>query len=184
MIYDDKNKTITTNRLILRLFQKTDAPAVAKLCNNYNIYKNTLYLPYPYSLGDALSWIERHLDHFNMNKLYEFAITDKETKKLYGAIALSNNHHFHNGEMAYWIGEVFWGNGYATEAAQAILQFAFNEKEYHKVFARSFHSNSASERVLQKIGMEKEGVLSEHVIKEGHFEDLVYYGIINSDSAK
>ncbi|GEN32101.1 hypothetical protein HNQ35_002548 [Cerasibacillus quisquiliarum] len=46
MIYDDKNKTITTNRLILRLFQKTDAPAVAKLCNNYNIYKNTLYLPF------------------------------------------------------------------------------------------------------------------------------------------
>ncbi|MEH7356867.1 GNAT family N-acetyltransferase, partial [Neobacillus drentensis] len=55
MIYDNQNKTITTKRLVLRLFQKSDAVAVTKLCNNYNIYKNTLYLPYPYSLEDALS---------------------------------------------------------------------------------------------------------------------------------
>ncbi|MCP1493071.1 phage terminase small subunit [Peribacillus frigoritolerans] len=43
MIYDNLNKTITTKRLVLRLFQKSDAVAVTKLCNNYNIYKNTLY---------------------------------------------------------------------------------------------------------------------------------------------
>ncbi|MBS4192211.1 GNAT family N-acetyltransferase [Bacillus sp. FJAT-49705] len=180
MIYDDQNKTITTKRLELRLFQKSDAAAVAKLCNNYNIFKNTLYLPYPYSIEDALSWIEHHLDNFNANKSYEFAITDKESGELYGAIALSNNQKFNNGEIAYWIGEEFWGNGYATEAAQAILQFAFDEKQYHKVFARYFNSNQASGRVMQKLGMKEEGILIDQVRKENRYEDLVHYGIINS----
>ncbi len=47
MIYNNQNKTITTKRLVLRLFQKSDAETVSFLCNNYNIYKNTLYLPNP-----------------------------------------------------------------------------------------------------------------------------------------
>lgn len=180
MIYDKENKTITTERLVLRIFEKSDAETVTKLCNNYNIYKNTLYLPYPYSIDYALSWIENHLDNFNVDKSYEFAITDKGTGKLYGAIALSNNQRFHNGEIAYWIGEEFWGNGYATEASKAILEFAFNVKQYHKVYARHFASNLASGKVIEKLGMLKEGVLIDHVMKEDRYEDLVYYGIINS----
>lgn len=139
-----------------------------------------MYLPYPYSIEDALSWIEHHLDNFNANKSYEFAITDMESGELYGAIALSNNQKFNNGEIAYWIGEKFWGYGYATEAAQAILHFAFEEKQYHKVFARYFNSNPTSGRVMQKLGLKKEGILIDHVRKENRFEDLVYYGIINS----
>jgi len=179
LIYDKNKITITTNRLVLRLFQKSDAVAVTKLCNNYNIYKNTLYLPFPYSIQDALSWIDNHIENFNSNKSFEFAVTDKLTGELFGAIALSNNQKFNNGEIAYWIGEEFWGCGYATEAAQAILRFAFDEKQYHKVFARYFNSNPASGRVIQKIGMKKEGILIDHVKKENRYEDLVYYGIIN-----
>lgn len=179
MKYNNQNKTITTNRLILRLFQKSDAEAVVLLCNNYNIYKNTLYLPYPYTIEDALKWIEPHLENYTANKSYEFAITDKDSGEVYGAIALTNNKRFNNGEMAYWIGEEFWGNGFATEAAQAILQFAFDEKQYHKVFARYFKSNQASGRVMQKLGMKQEGILIEHVIKENRYEDLIWYGKIN-----
>lgn len=178
MKYDRKNKTITTKRLLLRLFQSSDAMDVAKLCNNYNIYRNTLYLPHPYSIQDALSWIDNHLANFVANKSYEFAITDKITGELYGAIALTNNQIFNHGEIAYWVGEEFWGNGYATEAAKTIVQFAFDEKQYHKVFARYFKSNPSSGSVLQKIGMQEEGVLREHVMKDKQYEDLVYCGVI------
>lgn len=182
MIYNNTEKTIETNRLLLRLFEETDALEVARLCNNYNIYKDTLYLPYPYSIDDALSWIKNHLDNFNNNKYFEFAITDKATGKLYGAIALSNHQKFKNGELAYWVGEEYWGNGYATEAAKAILEFAFDEKQYHKVFARYFHSNPASGKVIEKIGMKKEGILRDHVIKENEYIDLVYYGILKNEA--
>ncbi|MEC5425787.1 GNAT family N-acetyltransferase [Virgibacillus sp. C22-A2] len=182
MIYNKTETIIETNRLLLRLFKESDAPEIAKLCNNYNIYKNTLYLPYPYSTEDALLWIKNHLANFKEDKSYEFAITDKITGELYGAIALTNNQKFKNGEIAYWMGEEYWGNGYATEAAKAVVDFAFIEKQYHKVFARYFASNLASGRILEKIGMRKEGVLRNHVLKENKYIDLVYYGILKSEA--
>lgn len=182
MIYCKNEKSIETDNLLLRLFKESDAEDVCHLCNNYNLYKNTLYLPYPYSIEDALSWIKSHLENFNNNKKFEFAITDKITGNLYGAIALTNNQNVNNGEIAYWVGEKYWGNGYATEAAKSILEFAFIEKQYHKVFARHFSSNPASGKVIQKIGMKKEGVLREHVMKENRYEDLVYYGIFKHEA--
>lgn len=63
MIYDEINKTMTTERLLLRLFRESDAETVVRLCNNYNIYKSTLTLPYPYILDCALSWIEHHIQN-------------------------------------------------------------------------------------------------------------------------
>ena len=131
---------------------------------------------------EASSYIRTIYDNFNDDKYFEFAITDKTTGKLYGAIALSNHQKFNNGELAYWIGEEYWGNGYATEAAKSILEFAFIEKGYNKVFARYFHSNPASGRVIEKIGMRKEGILREHVKKDDEYIDLVYFGILKHEA--
>ncbi len=180
MSYNNKNKTITTERLLLRMFTSSDAAAVAKLCNNINIYQTTLYLPYPYTIDDALSWIDRHEANFAARLMYEFAVTDKLSGELYGAIALSCNEKSNNGELAYWIGEEFWGRGYATEAAEAMVEFAFEDRLYHKVFARYFSSNPASGKVMEKIGMSVEGILREHIRKDGRYEDLVHYGIIRT----
>ncbi|SDP45930.1 Protein N-acetyltransferase, RimJ/RimL family [Litchfieldia salsa] len=181
MIYNHSEKTIKTDRLILRLFRESDAKKISILCNNYHLYKNTLYLPYPYSIDDALGWIKNHLSNYNDDRMYEFAVTDKETGELYGAIGLSHNKNAHNGEIGYWIGEEYWGNGYATEAAKGMVEFAFTKKKFHKVYARYFTTNTASGRVLEKIGMKQEGILREHVMKDKKYIDLVYYGIINHE---
>jgi len=159
----------------------SDAKRVCELCNNYNIYKSTLTLPYPYPIESALAWIPTHEENFKNDKSYEFAVTDNLTGELFGAIALSNNQKHKNGEIAYWIGEEYWGNGYATEALKAVIDFAFSEKGYHKVWGRFFATNPSSGKVMQKVGMVKEGVLAEHVIKEGKYEDLIFYGIVNRE---
>jgi ribosomal-protein-alanine N-acetyltransferase len=148
--YIKEKLIIKTERLILRLFQKSDAETVAILCNNYNIYKSTLYLPNPYHLNDALTWIEHHYDNFIADKSYEFAITDKETGEVFGAIALTNNKGFNQGEIAYWIGEPYWGRGYATETAKAILRFAFEEKNYIKYLHDIFLRILLQERLWKK----------------------------------
>ena len=110
MKFDKMNYSIHTDRLHLRLFEKKDAETVKELCNNINIYKTTLYIPYPYTINDALVWMENHKKNFDEERLYEFAITDKESGDLLGAISLSNNQKFKNGEIAYWIGskKVSW----------------------------------------------------------------------------
>lgn len=180
MIYVYKNKTIETDRLLLRLFTEEDAEKVTVLCNNYNIFKRTMTLPYPYTLDCALSWIANHEQNFDSDRMYELAITDKISSQLYGAIAISNHMQHKNGEMAYWVGEQYWGNGYGTEAAQAMIDFVFEEKNFHRVYARHFKSNPASGKIMEKCGMQYEGTLKDHVFKIDRFEDIVHYGIVNS----
>ena len=61
-----------------------------------------------------------------------------------------------------------------------MIDFGFRVKKLHKIFARFFSSNPASGRIMEKVGMTQEGILKEHVIKEGRYEDLVHYGIVYS----
>lgn len=179
MIYHKAEKTIETDRLLLRLFTESDAQNVTQLCNNYNIYKSTLTLPFPYTLDCALSWIANHEQNFESDRMYEFAVTDKNSGQLYGAIAISNHKPYKNGEIAYWIGEQYWGKGYGTEAAKAVIEFVFKEKNYHRVYARYLKSNPASGKIMEKCGMTYEGTLKDHVYKDDSFQDLICYGIIN-----
>jgi len=178
-MYNVDTQSIVTERLCLRPFLISDAECVSKLCNNFNVYKSTLSLPFPYPIESALNWIATHKEDFENDNRYEFAITDKDTAVLFGAIGLSNNKKHKNGEVGYWIGEEYWGKGYATEALRAVIDFAFSKKEYHKVHSRHFESNPASGRVMQKAGMEYEGKQEEHLYKENKYETLILYGIIN-----
>jgi RimJ/RimL family protein N-acetyltransferase len=178
-MYTIETRTLTTERLILRPFELSDAECVSKLCNNFNVYKSTLSLPYPYPIESALSWIPTHKENFDNDRIYEFAITDKETGTLYGCMGLSNNQKHKNGEIGYWIGEEYWGKGYASESLTAIVYFAFSCKNYHKVYARHYESNPASGRVMQKAGMIYEGKQADQIYKNNKFETLILYGIIN-----
>lgn len=181
-MYDVTTQTITTERLRLRKFELSDAERVQELCNNYNIYKSTINLPYPYHLENAINWINTHKENFDNDRLYEFAISDKNSGTLYGAIGLSNNKNHKNGEVAYFIGEEFWGRGYGTEALTAIINFAFDYKNYHRIYARFFESNPASGRMMQKAKMAYEGKQIDHIFKENRYETLLLYGIIKNDN--
>ncbi|OEH56246.1 acetyltransferase [Oceanobacillus sp. E9] len=173
------SKIIETERLTLRPFTLEDAEDVTNLCDNYNIYKTTLHIPYPYTLENAKEWISSHEINRKEDTLYQFAITDKDSGELYGSISLSNRKNHQNGEIAYWLGEEFWGRGFVTEASKAMIQFAFKEKNFHRVFAYHLKINPASGRVMKKCGMTYEGTQKDHIYKDGTFHDLYCYGIVN-----
>lgn len=181
MKFNEELKTMETQRLLLRLFTKEDALEVTRLCQSEKIYHNTLYLPRPYTFESACQWIAKHEENYDQDKMYELAITDKATGQLLGAISLSHHPVFQIGEIGYWIGEEYWNRGYASEAAEAMLEFAFTVKEFHKVYARHFGSNPASGKVMQKIGMIYEGTLRDQVKKDDRYEDLACYGILKAE---
>jgi [ribosomal protein S5]-alanine N-acetyltransferase len=83
--------------------------------------------------------------------------------------------------LGYWIGKPYWGRGFCTEAARAVLRYAFTELGLNRVHAYHFHHNPASGRVLQKIGMTHEGLLRQHVKKWGQFIDNELYSILRSE---
>lgn len=184
MEYNKEENSIITDNLILRKFEYEDATEIAKFLNNENIYRVTQGIPYPYTEDDALAWVASHKFNFEKDFRYNFGITDRKTGELYGGISLSNYARDKSGEVGYWIGEEFWGQGYCTEATKAILWLAFYEKNYNKVFARHFFSNPASGRVMQKNFMVKEGVLKQHIKKGDRFEDIVCYGILKEEFVK
>ena len=80
-----------------------------------------------------------------------------------------------NAEIGYWIGEPYWGNGYAAEAIKQLVEIAFNQEPIQRVYANIFEYNMASMRVLEKVGFEKEAIIKSSIIKEGRiFDEHIY----------
>lgn len=77
----------------------------------------------------------------------------------------------------------YWNQGYMTEAARTLVQYGFQELKLNRVEATHYKNNPASGRVMQKIGMQQEGVRRQQTLRFGQFEDCVVYGLLASDDA-
>ncbi|MFB6159504.1 MAG: GNAT family N-acetyltransferase [Candidatus Nanohalobium sp.] len=84
-------------------------------------------------------------------------------------------------EIGIWIHPEHHGNGYGTEASQLITDYAFNQLNYHKIYARAYQGNKASQSVWEKLGFDKEGVFKDHTFTQGEYKDVVYYGVLEGD---
>ncbi len=170
--------TVETVRLRLRPFSAADAPDVQRLAGAREIAATTLTVPHPYEAGFAEQWIATHGPAFTEGKSLTLAVTEIGSGALVGAVGLALTPGDHRAELGFWIGVPYWGRGYATEAAQAMVQYGIRELGLHRIMARHMAHNLASGRVMQKIGMTREGLLREHALKWGRYEDLVVYAII------
>lgn len=171
---------LETERLFLRPFVTSDAKDVQRLGGDPDVVATmfTLNLCTP---GVAQEWIRHQHEHFEKGEWVNFAITDQQSGHLLGSVGLDINRSDHNAEIIYWIGKMYWGRGYATEAAHATLVYGFNELRLHRVYARYLSRNPTSGRVLKKIGMTWEGRLRQHLKKRGKFEDLDVMGILKQE---
>ena len=178
--------TLTTERLVLRPFVLADAPAVQRLAGDREIAANTLLIPHPYPEGAAEEWIKGH-DEQSPNLI--FAITMRgvalsSAGEAMGAIGLHIEQKHRRAEIGYWLGVPYWGHGYVTEAARAVVDYAFSDIGVNRVFACHFTRNPASGRVLVKLGMQHEGTMRQHIVKWDEPIDIDYYGIVRDDWEK
>ena len=172
---------IETERLLLRPFELSDGPRVKELAGDKAIANTTLNIPHPYEDGMAEEWISTHQPKFEAGELTNCAIVLKSTHKLIGAIGLTINKRFDRAELGYWVAKEYWNHGYCTEAAEAMLEYGFHKLDLHKITATHITRNPASGKVMEKIGMNKEGILREHVNKWDKYEDVVSYGILRKE---
>ena len=84
-------------------------------------------------------------------------------------------------ELGYWIAPDYHGNGYATAAARLFVEYAFAERRLHKVYANAFAFNEGSQRVLEKVGFEREGVHREQAFIDGEHVDVYRYGLLATE---
>lgn len=140
---------LVTTRLKLRAPLAGDAGAIAKLANNRRIAEQTRRMPYPFSQGDAEQW----LDKVSGGGETVFLITGRCSGEILGAAGCGQMDET-DLEVGYWIGEQYWGMGYATEAVQAVVDHVFDAGEVERLYGRCRVVNMASRRVLMKCGFQ------------------------------
>ena len=92
-----------------------------------------------------------------------------------------DNIHYCTGELGYYIGEDYWGKGYATSAVKQVCQYVFEHSDIIRIFAEPFAYNTASCRVLEKAGFIYEGTLHKNAIKNGQVQDMKMYALLRKE---
>lgn len=151
---------LETGRLVLRRPTLADVKAIARLANDRRVAQNTVRIPYPYGVSDAEAFVNFVADQPQDTN---FAITcDGE---FIGGVGLDLAQSAP--EIGYWLGVPFWGKGYATEAARAVIDYAFEEFGSAELLAGARVVNPASRRVLEKCGFQWTGVELRRVLSLG-----------------
>lgn len=147
---------IKTERLVLRQLKLEDAAAISRLASEKDISRMTGSFPYPFPLLSA-EFKVMHLRAQNRRGLaYPYAIT-MGGGELMGICDLFRSAPDAALEIGYWIGKPYWGKGYSTEAAKALISEAREAQGAKCLIAGVFSDNPASIRVLQKLGFELTG---------------------------
>ena len=172
---------LRTARLLLRFHEQKDIPALVRLAGAREIAATTLNIPHPYTEEDARKFLAQSADGFLAGRSMSFAICKLPGSELCGGTGLDISETHRRAELGYWIAVPFWGMGYATEAARAMVEFGFTTLRLHKVHAHYFAENKASGRVLEKIGMRHEGRLRNHFQKWNRYIDVEVCGILSEE---
>jgi RimJ/RimL family protein N-acetyltransferase len=175
---------LRTAHLLLRSIEREDVPALVRLAGANEIAATTLNIPHPYAEDDALSFIAKADEDFRAGRSISFAISILPGRELCGAVGLNLSDEHKRAELGYWIGVPFWGRGYATEAASAAVALGFEMLRLRRIYAHHFAGNTASQRVLEKIGMRHEGRFRQHIRKWDRFIDVENYGLLAEEFRK
>jgi [ribosomal protein S5]-alanine N-acetyltransferase len=172
---------LETNRLLLRKLTIPDAERIEELAGDFDVAKTTLTIPFPYPKGSAVEFINSMLQAEQQERLVMFAVIEKNTNSLIGIINISIAHSHKRGELAYWVGKPYWGCGYGTEAAKVVMEYGFKHLDLNKIYAQAFTTNPGSWRIMEKIGLNYEGTLKQHVFRFNENYDLAQYGLLREE---
>ena len=171
---------IETARLVLRPATESDIPELVPLIGAREVAATTLRIPHPYEERHAREYIASPTKDNELRLLIRF----RKEGRLCGGIGLHPDDHDQRAELGYWIGVPFWGNGYATEAAKAVVRYGFEHFKFNRIYAAHFLGNDASGKVLQKIGMQYEGRMRQALWKLDSFIDVERYAILREDMTR
>ena len=172
---------MTDGLVRLRRFTVGDATDVQRLAGDAAVADTTLSIPHPYPPGAAEDWIVGHDAQFEAMTGAVFAVTKENGEVMVGSIGVHVDNEHRHGEIGYWIGQPFWGQGYASAALRLMTKYCFSSLGLHRVYAHHMARNPASGRVMQKAGLRREGLLREHIVKAGRHEDIVIYGLLRDE---
>jgi RimJ/RimL family protein N-acetyltransferase len=143
---------LATERLTLRRPTLADVRAIARLANDRRIAENTRRLPHPYSQDHAVAFVRAMADGKP-----ETAFLIEHNHTPVGMVGVSWREP-EAPELGYWLGVEYWGQGFATEAARAMIDFTFEEFDVEHLMSGARVANPTSRNILEKCGFQWSGV--------------------------
>ncbi|MHA2394686.1 MAG: GNAT family N-acetyltransferase [Promethearchaeota archaeon] len=171
---------INTERLKLREIIQQDFQAIHEYASDPEAVK---YMPFgPNTKEETQEFINRNLKRQKENPRtdYGLGIILKHEDRLIGACGIHDISEIQT-SIGYILNRRYWGHGYATEVAKALVDYVFSELGVHRVYASCDPQNHASIRVLEKVGMSLEGRLRENMIIHGEYRDSLIFGLLNNE---
>jgi len=173
---------LNTPRLVLRPFEEADARPLFALASNPRVTQFTLWEHHK-SIADSEMFVRDYARCRYLEGVPEpYAVCLKDDDAVIGAVGCFWSAQPHGTmELGYWIGEPFWGHGYAAEACRATVELAFQHCEPQRMQARVIVGNAASIRVLEKLGFRYEGLLRSCLLRRGNLEDVMYFSLLSAE---
>ena len=133
------------------------------------------------SRGSYRYKLRRYVEDARDDKAHALFVFGDEDDALIGGVTLSNIRRgvAQTGSLGYWAGEMYAGKGYITAAVRAVVRYAFDDLELHRVEAACQPDNMASRRVLEKAGFTQEGAAKSYLKINGAWRDHLLFGIVN-----
>ena len=172
---------LETERLILRKVTLEDLEDMYLYGSDEDVAKYVTWDRHK-SIADTKAFIEFILSNYQNKQVAPWGIEYKENGKFIGTIDFvwwQPNHKM--AEIGYVLSKDYWGQGLTTEAAKELIKFGFNEMDLVRIQARCLVENIGSSRVMEKAGMQFEGIIRKGMFVKGKHQDLKMYAILRED---
>lgn len=173
---------LETARLVLRRFESSDAPAFFRnVCSDPKVSTYLTWKTHE-TPAETEALLTDFIRRYENPARYCWAIILKETNEVIGTVAAPTVHELTECvEVTYAVGSAWWGKGYAPEALKAVMDFLFDRVGVNRIEAGHDVRNPNSGRVMEKVGMRKEGVLRQAGKNNQGLFDLVFYAMLKQD---
>ena len=169
---------IVTERLVLRRYTHDDIPDVLKFASQPSVARVTSE-----RIQATEEGVRKYIDlqnayqPFEKDKVFELAVERKEDGKVIGLLGFIRQDHA-QGEIGWAVVVEQRGQGYATEAARAVMDYGFNTLGLHRIHADTNTDNPPSWKIMERLGMRREALLRESAFEVGKWIDKYIYGIL------
>ncbi|RLL46791.1 N-acetyltransferase [Oceanobacillus piezotolerans] len=175
---------IETKRLTLRKLTQQDLETMFLYCSDEEVAKYVLWDRHQ-SLKDTKEFMDYALTQYEKGEIAPWGMERKGTNHLIGTIDFVQwNPKHQTAEIGYVLARDQWGNGLITEAALELIRFGFEKMELVRIQAKCFEENTASARVMEKIGMAYEGTFRQAMKVKGKHRNLKVYSILKEEYEK
>lgn len=171
---------LKTNRLDLIEITQNHLADLFLLFSNKNVtkYYNVVTLT---EKDQAQKFIDHFTNRFKDKAAIRWGIALKGAMNIIGSIGYNNFTPKHRANIGYDLLPQYWNKGYITEALSAIIDFGFNRLDINRIEAEVMQGNIASEKVLQKLGFQKEGILRSWMYWNNTYYDMTMFSLLKSD---